>query len=534
LGLIVARLYLTLYGVLFVTIALFQGGLFWVPEMLLHGSAQRHFERVMYGAYDLVEERLHATTPSHWDEVIEELEHQFHHGLAFYSLDQLDITDGQRERLLDGRLIFTEEGEQARFYKRVDESDRYLMIALGANPEQEEQDQAQGILYLIESRFLNSEREEWPAIVSELGRSFDLPLALISIDSPALPADRLEELEAGKLVVQGLDEKAETYLKRLGDTDQVFRAGPFKMPRLLYYFNYILLLTLALLVALAVYIWVRPVWRDLTRIDHGVGRFGTGDLDTRLEVRKRSALKPLADTFNAMAERMQRLIHSHRELTGAVSHELRTPIARLRFRIDMLAEPLNSVDRERHLNAMRKDIVELEELVSESLSYSRLDRERPELELETVVLDEWLQDLLAELEEELLAVTVTQVKSLGAQREVELDSRLMGRAVKNLLRNAHRHTCHRIQVAAYCHNGQAGVRVEDDGSGVPDHERERIFAPFARLDAARDRESGGVGLGLAIVSQIARWHGGRVWVEDSALGGACFVISWPVSDTIHE
>ena len=62
---------------------------------------------------------------------------------------------------------------------------------------------------------------------------------------------------------------------------------------------------------------------------------------------------------------------------------------------------------------------------------------------------------------------------------------------------------------------------------MPEQERERIFEPFARLDAARDRESGGVGLGLAIVSQIARWHTGKAWVEDSSLGGACFVIAWP-------
>jgi signal transduction histidine kinase len=228
-----------------------------------------------------------------------------------------------------------------------------------------------------------------------------------------------------------------------------------------------------------------------------------------------------------MADRMQRLIHSHRELTGAVSHELRTPIARLRFRVDMLAEPLNDTDRERHLSAMRKDILELEELVSESLSYSRLDRERPELVLETVRLDDWLRDLLVELEEELLAVKVSLQSDRGAEREVELDSRLMGRAVKNLLRNAHRHAANRICLSAYCEEGEAGIRVEDDGTGVPEQERERIFAPFARLDAARDRESGGVGLGLAIVSQIARWHGGKVWVEDSDLGGACFVISWP-------
>lgn len=525
------RLYLTLYGVLFVTIGLFYASLTWLPELVLHGTIQRYYERAMLGAYELVDARLDNYPPARWDEVIAELEPHFRYGLALYSLEQLELSETQRESLRAGRLVFLEKGEQTRFYRRVDDSARYLMMVLGPDLEQQGVDEAEGVVYLVESRFLDSNEVEWPSVLAELDKTFEMPLALFAIDDPALPQERLADIKAGKLVILGLEEMVETYYKRLGDSDQVFRAGPFPVPPVVRYFNAILLFMLALLIALAVYIWVRPVWRDLTRIDRGVRHFGTGELDTRLLVRKRSALKPLADTFNAMADRMQRLLHSHRELTRAVSHELRTPIARLRFRVDMLAEPLSDADRQRHLNAMRKDIVELEELVSESLSYSRLDRERPELVLETVILDDWLRDLLAEIEEELLAVEVMREPTAGGHdAEVGLDSRLMGRAVKNLLRNAHRHAAGRIRVGAYCEHGEAVIVVEDDGSGVPDPERERIFAPFARLDAARNRESGGVGLGLAIVSQIARWHGGRAWVEDSNLGGARFVIAWPAAN----
>jgi signal transduction histidine kinase len=178
---------------------------------------------------------------------------------------------------------------------------------------------------------------------------------------------------------------------------------------------------------------------------------------------------------------------------------------------------------------MRKDIVELEELVSESLSYSRFDRERPELILEAVPLGDWLQCLLEELDDELLAVKVTlqRADELSDTCLVKLDTRLMGRAVKNLLRNAHRHASRQIQLGYSLESGQARIIIEDDGLGVPEQERERIFAPFARLDVARDRESGGVGLGLAIVKQICRWHQGRVWAEAAEMGGARFVIEWP-------
>ncbi|MCU7916451.1 MAG: hypothetical protein KZQ65_11310 [Candidatus Thiodiazotropha sp. (ex Gloverina cf. vestifex)] len=176
--------------------------------------------------------------------------------------------------------------------------------------------------------------------------------------------------------------------------------------------------------------------------------------------------------------------------------------------------------------------MELEELVNESLSYSRFDRERPDLVLETVTLDEWLSILLIELNDEMLAVEVQLVSSPdNKHKQVTLDSRLMGRAVKNLLRNAHRHASNRIFLSGSCSGGETSIVVEDGGTGVPEADRERIFEPFARLDAARDRESGGVGLGLAIVNQVVRWHQDNVCVETSPLGGARFVITWPVTQS---
>jgi signal transduction histidine kinase len=523
-----ARLYITLYGVLVFTIGLFYVSLIWVPDFVLHGSVKRYYEQAMLGTYELVEMRLVNFPTARWEQEISKLEFHFRYGLSLYTLDQIDLSEKQKRNLQAGELVFLDEGEQTRFFKRVFDSDRYLMMALGPNPEQEERDQVGGIVYLIESRFLAHDPLQWPRLLKQMDGAFDMPLALLSLDDPSLPQQRLSDIEKGETVILGLEEMNETYYKRLGDSDQVFRAGPFPMPPLLRYINPILYLVLALLVALAVYSWVRPVWRDLTRIDRGVRDLGSGDLDTRLLVRRRSALKPLADAFNTMADRIQRLIQSHRQLTGAVSHELRTPIARLRFRVDMLEEPLHEGDRERHVRAMRKDIQELEELVSESLSYSRLDRERPGLFLEEINLNDWLSEILIDLEETLPSQQVACERvSDSVDTVVNLDSRLMERALKNLLRNAYRHAASKVLLSGQFRDGEARIVVEDDGAGVPEQERERIFEPFARLDSARDRESGGVGLGLAIVKQIARWHDGKVWVETSSLGGARFIIAWP-------
>ncbi|ODC00432.1 hypothetical protein A3197_08805 [Candidatus Thiodiazotropha endoloripes] len=525
-----ARLFITLYGILFITGALFVLGIVWLPEMALKGTIRDYYERSMFGVFGLVEDRLMSQPQSEWPQTVKALKANFKSGLALMEHDQLPLDDDELSALALGEFVFTEDDDLTRFYKQIPDSDRYLMLALGKSREQREVEEVEGIVQLIGELFLEREREAWPQILQTLGKRFKMPLKLLPLDDPSLPADRLADIKAGKVVVLGFKQSRDTYYARVHDSELVFRAGPYEAPFVLRNFNTILLVLFALLVALAVYLWVRPVWRELSRFDQGVTRLGAGDLNTRLIVSNGAALKPLAETFNSMARRIQKLIQSHRDLTGAVSHELRTPIARLRFRIDMLEDPLGEEDRERHITAMRKDILELEELVSESLSYSRLDRERPELVMDTVYLKDWLQALLIETEDDYDGIKPELVtEAINTHLQVSVDSKLMGRAVKNLLRNGQRHAQQRLIVSADCQQGQAIIIVEDDGSGVPEKESQRIFEPFARLDTARDRESGGVGLGLAIVQQIVRWHGGQAWVEDAAIGGARFMISWPVS-----
>ena len=211
-----ARLYLTLYGILFVTCGLFVAGLVWLPDIALHDAKQRYYEGAMIGAYDLVEARLAPHPQAQWDEVIADLKRHFRHGLGLYELKDLEVNEAERRRLQAGRLVFEDKGEQTRFYKRVPNSGRYLMMVLGLDAEQKEADQVEGIVYLVERRFLDRDPADWPAVLAELDRVFKMPLALLPLDDAALPSDRLAEIRAGKTVVLGLDDQTETYYKRLG------------------------------------------------------------------------------------------------------------------------------------------------------------------------------------------------------------------------------------------------------------------------------------------------------------------------------
>ena len=113
---------------------------------------------------------------SHWEKVIAELEPHFRYGLGLYSLDQIELSEKQRSSVQRGELIFLKEGEQTQFYKRVFDSDRYLKMVLGANPEQEELDNVEGIVYLVESRFLAYDPSQWPSVLAQMDNAFDMPL----------------------------------------------------------------------------------------------------------------------------------------------------------------------------------------------------------------------------------------------------------------------------------------------------------------------------------------------------------------------
>ncbi len=276
-------------------------------------------------------------------------------------------------------------------------------------------------------------------------------------------------------------------------------------------------------------IWVLPFWRKLQKIGMAAAAFGNGRFDIRAEVPKYSSLAHLAVTFNSMAERIQHLITSHKDLVNSVSHELRTPISRIRFGMEMLRTAKNESERHRRLEGITGDVGELEELVAELLAYARFDREVPGLELKESAVGPWLAREVAKAKAGTDSLAMECRIGASDKLTARFENKFMGRALSNLLQNAIRYAKSRIEVVLEKENGDCLIHVDDDGPGIPENSREQIFKPFVRLDTSRDRQSGGSGLGLAIVDRLAALHGGRVDISESPLGGARFTIRWPVS-----
>ena len=273
------------------------------------------------------------------------------------------------------------------------------------------------------------------------------------------------------------------------------------------------------LVGLAVVVGVFPIIRRLLQrletLQRSVQRFGEGDLSVRVPEQGQDEVADLARQFNAAATRIEALVKTHKSLLANASHELRSPLTRIRMGLELMGgQQPSPAFREEIL----RNIAELDQLVDEILLSSRLDAR--EADMGTVEL----VDLIGLAAEECARVDADL--DVGSDSvDVRGVSKLLRRAIRNLLENARRYSTGEITLAIERRQGHAEVRVCDRGPGVPVTHRERIFEPFYRLPGASER-AGGVGLGLALVRSIAQRHGGQVRCGARPDGhkGACFTL----------
>jgi signal transduction histidine kinase len=265
----------------------------------------------------------------------------------------------------------------------------------------------------------------------------------------------------------------------------------------------LMLLAIALAVGVAAYPIVRRLATRLERLQAGVESLGAGQLSTRVAVEGRDEVARLAQSFNRAASRIDELVGAHKSLLANASHELRTPLTRIRLAVELMKE---SADPARSAG-LNQDIAELDSLIDEILLASRLDAVA-----ETEVNEE--VDLLALAAEECSRYPEAELD--GTPITLRGDTRLLRRLLRNLLENARRHGIPPTRVTLATAACGIELMVSDEGPAVSAEQCERLFAPFYRRGGTR--ESVGTGLGLALVRQIARRHGGDARCEPTPDG----------------
>jgi signal transduction histidine kinase len=276
----------------------------------------------------------------------------------------------------------------------------------------------------------------------------------------------------------------------------------------------LLLAGVALAVALCAYPVVRGLTRRLERLQVGVETLGAGNLAARVTVQGKDEVARLAESFNRAAARIEELMGAHRMLLANASHELRTPLARIRLGIELLQQTQDAKVKA----ALERDIAELDLMIDEILLASRLGAVQTPQMVESV-------DLLALAAEE--CARYEHCTAEGEALTVSGERRLLARLIRNLLDNASRYGAPPVRVLVRRDGRRAMLEVTDAGVGIPELERERVFSPFHRLGG----DSRGMGLGLALVRQIARLHGGDAVVAPRPGHPGCFQVSLPLSAT---
>jgi two-component system, OmpR family, sensor kinase len=250
-----------------------------------------------------------------------------------------------------------------------------------------------------------------------------------------------------------------------------------------------------------------------------------GDLTPRLHSGPGDAaeLRVLAEAFNNMLDRLDRAFARQRQFVSDASHELRSPLTAIRGQLEVLArqEQPSAQEVRRVETVALREMGRVERLVEDMLSLARLD-EGVGPNLQEVSAAGFLRELVEAREED-----NGRIGEL-VEGTVQLDPDLVAQVVRNLLDNADRYADEgQVVISTRVETGSLVVSVDDAGPGIPPEDRERVFDRFHRRDSARDRASGGSGLGLGIARAIVAAHGGRIWVDDSPLGGARVSFSLP-------
>lgn len=392
-----------------------------------------------------------------------------------------------------------------------------------------------GFFHVMEAEIGRLPIEQWPKAVKDLQPFFAYPIKIEPMNAMQLSEADALALNKGEILSK---ENNMFYQHQVGQSNMVLSIGPIPeveayIPEFQYkcmIVEYVFCGMIGVSFLIFAWIWVLPIAKNLRRISSAAVAFGQGAFDARAMVSKRSSFFPMAESFNRMAKRIQELITSHKELIHTVSHELRTPLARIRFDMEMMASVKENSERERHHEAIRRNVDELEMLISELLAYSRFDHESVKFQKETLDLALWLKDLIAAWNDGNEKIRVDcRINSRDPELPVEVNARFLERALRNLLQNAARHAKGRIHVTLSTEDDLCLIHVDDDGPGVAEADRQRIFEPFVRLEDTEERETDGYGLGLSIVRRVAEWHRGKVIVGDASIGGARFTLCWPIS-----
>ena len=268
---------------------------------------------------------------------------------------------------------------------------------------------------------------------------------------------------------------------------------------------------------------IKSMFSPIQNLQMGSLKFTEGDLQYRIPIKREDELGRLTQVMNNMAEQIEKMLQAKRQMLLAISHELRTPLTRMKLATELMDE--NSQQA-----TLRRDIQEMETLISEILESERLNSSHKVLNLEPIELPELINELVIELNLscENRVVNKSLASNVTAESEfpiLQLDPLRMRLLIRNLINNALQHSDDEVEVSLQVEDDSVSICVQDSGAGIPLEHIQYLTQAFYRVDDARLRKTGGFGLGLYLCDLIAKAHGGKLEIQSEVGKGTCVSVT---------
>jgi len=282
------------------------------------------------------------------------------------------------------------------------------------------------------------------------------------------------------------------------------------------------------------YLFMRGLLNPIEQLRHASKRMATGEMGVRVgNASKRSdEIGQLGRDFNFMSEQVESLLNSQKRLLADISHELRSPLTRLQLSIgialqqnesDMSANMMAAIER------IEKEASQIEGMIAQVLLLSRLDSQQPIQNLELVSIQKIMTPIITDAQFEAEQKNKTLFYQVDEKISFYAEPQLLSSAIENILRNAINYSTHLIQISVSEQDKHIVWVIEDDGNGIQENQLDRVFEAFYRESSSRDRNSGGVGLGLAIAQRAIGKHQGIIQASNKPQGGLLVKICIPIT-----
>lgn len=469
--------------------------------------------------YQLLIEYLEKNPENDWPSIVNKIQPKNASTIHILAIKDIHLNQAELDQLMKGNLVyktdFFDKYHPNVIYKRIDQSNFVIKDWLTFTTTERIQRFVGWYPVLFQLHLSQIPKSEWQKYLSTFAKNWVIPVSIQNITSTDLTDDQKKLLLKEKWFYNKISKSEEVIYAILNNND-IIKFGPIHYSAMAVYEIYFIFFSALIIIELIIFILAFFYIRSIEKLKKIANEYSQGNFDSKIQIGKSSSLFSLYENLKNMGHQIKTLLASHKELTDHISHDLLTPISRMQFALESIKNNTNKDELKAKIADLNEDILELEMMVKDILNSSMLDRNQmiafKQLNLKNIVQIA-VNKFIKSGSTKKMITDITNKRTLAfANRESVL------RVLHNLFQNADKFAKSTIKISLTPNQ----IIVEDDGSGILDSDKEIVFQPFYK----KTEKAKGYGLGLAIVKKIINQLDWQIWIKDSNMGGAKFIIKF--------